>query len=100
MDWNAFLGILLGFCSFAVIGVFHPIVIKAEYYFTEKCWPVFLIAGIAFCLGSFFLGRAGNFFFSTLLAIVAFSCFWSIKELKEQTQRVEKGWFPKNPNRK
>ncbi|MBQ5683504.1 MAG: DUF4491 family protein, partial [Peptococcaceae bacterium] len=26
--------------------------------------------------------------------------FWSIGELKEQRERVEKGWFPKNPNRK
>jgi len=25
---------------------------------------------------------------------------WSIHELFEQEKRVERGWFPKNPNRK
>ena len=27
--------------------------------------------------------------------ILGVSCFWSIKELKEQEKRVAKGWFPK-----
>ena len=27
-------------------------------------------------------------------------CFWSIKEVFEQRERVRKGWFPKNPKRK
>ena len=27
-------------------------------------------------------------------------CLWSIRELKEQAKRVERGWFPKNPKRK
>ena len=41
-----FSGILIGAISFLSIGVFHPIVIKAEYYFSKSCWPVFLVAGI------------------------------------------------------
>ena len=28
------------------------------------------------------------------------ACIWSIRELKEQARRVERGWFPKNPKRK
>jgi hypothetical protein len=39
-------GLMIGVIAFGVIGVFHPIVIKAEYYFTEKIWPLFLIARI------------------------------------------------------
>ena len=35
-----------------------------------------------------------------MLGILAFSCFWSIRELFEQEQRVKKGWFPKNEKRK
>jgi len=34
------------------------------------------------------------------LAVLGFSLLWSIKELSEQKDRVEKGWFPKNPKRK
>ncbi|MBO7458075.1 MAG: DUF4491 family protein [Paludibacteraceae bacterium] len=30
----------------------------------------------------------------------ACSSFWSILELFEQKKRVERGWFPKNPNKK
>ena len=41
-----FEGILIGFASLLVIGVFHPIVIWAEYYFSARIWPLFLAAGI------------------------------------------------------
>ena len=41
-----------------------------------------------------------NLYAGALLGIVAFSCFWSIRELFEQEQRVKKGWFPKNEKRK
>jgi len=34
------------------------------------------------------------------LGVIGCSCFWSIKELYEQRERVKKGWFPDNPNRK
>ena len=90
-------GILLGFCSFLLIGLFHPIVIKAEYYFTKKIYPVFILGGFL-CLAVAFLVNIQ--FLSSLFGVAGFSCFWSIKELFEQEKRVEKGWFPKNPKRK
>ena len=31
-----FIGILIGLSTFLTIGVFHPIVIKAEYYFGRR----------------------------------------------------------------
>lgn len=37
---------------------------------------------------------------SIVLALIGMACLWSIREIKEQAQRVEKGWFPANPNRK
>ncbi|MTK13076.1 MAG: DUF4491 family protein, partial [Clostridiaceae bacterium] len=43
-----FQGVTIGLISFLIIGIFHPIVIKAEYYFSKKIWPVFLIVGIVF----------------------------------------------------
>jgi hypothetical protein len=41
-----------------------------------------------------------NIIASALMGVAAFSCFWSIKEVKEQAERVRKGWFPANPKRK
>lgn len=90
-------GIILGMGAFLCIGFFHPIVIKSEYYFGVKCWPVFLVVGIAGCIGSLFVK---NVYASVLLGVFSFSCFWSILELFEQRERVRKGWFPKNKNRK
>lgn len=90
-------GLIIGLLSFAIIGLFHPIVIKGEYYFSEKIWPAFLIFGFLFLMLSFFTKAV---IWSSLYGILGFTCLWSIKEIKEQTERVEKGWFPKNPDRK
>ena len=39
-------GILIGLAAFLLIGIFHPIVIKCEYHFGAKIWPLFLVAGV------------------------------------------------------
>lgn len=92
-----FSGIILGFAVFVIIGVFHPLVIKAEYYFGVKSWIAFLIAGIITSVWSLFIQ---DMMISTLLGVFGFSCFWSIKEVFEQVDRVKDGRFPKNPKRK
>ena len=92
-----FMGLIISVAVFLLIGVFHPIVIKCEYYFSEKCWPVFLAAGLLFLIVSLWIA---NTTVSILVAILGISCLWSIKELFEQEKRVEKGWFPANPKRK
>ena len=92
-----FIGIIIGVISFLSIGVFHPIVIKAEYYFSKSCWPVFLVAGFVL-LGLSVLFE--NVILSSALAVIGMSSWWSILELFEQEKRVQKGWFPSNPNRK
>lgn len=89
-------GILIGLTAFIVIGVLHPVVIKCEYYFSDRVWPVFLAGGLAFCAASLFVERP---LLSSVLGVVGFSLLWSIRELKQQTRRVEKGWFPRNPKR-
>ncbi len=90
-------GIIIGLVSFVTIGIFHPIVIKCQYHFSDKIWPVFLVLGILL-LGLSTL--VSNTIGSAALGVAGFSCLWSIKELKEQTERVRKGWFPENPRRK
>lgn len=87
-------GIIVGLATFLIIGVFHPIVIKAEYYLGTKCWWMFLLAGIAFGVISLL---ADNLIISTILGVTAFSSFWSILELIHQKERVRKGWFPEGP---
>ena len=89
-----FTGPLIGLATFAVIGIFHPIVIKTEYYFGTRPWWVFLLAGIGAIVGAFFIE---NVFAASLLGVTGFSCLWSILELFEQRQLVRKGWFPKGP---
>ena len=94
MNWQS---IWVGALAFLIIGVFHPIVIKAEYYFSKKIWPVFLVAG-CICLGMALVvpGQV----LSCALSVTGFTCWWSILELFEQEERVKKGWFPHNPKRK
>lgn len=92
-----FSGVFIGVAAFLCIGLFHPVVIKAEYYFTKKIWPLFAVLGIVFSGASMFFE---NIVLSACMAVVGISFLWSIKELFEQEERVEKGWFPKNPNRK
>lgn len=92
-----YLGVIIAVVTFLVIGVFHPIVIKFEYYFGTKHWWVFLVAGILFLVASLW---NDNVVASSVLGVVGCSCLWSILEVFEQKQRVKKGWFPMNPKRK
>ena len=92
-----FTGIIVGLATFLIIGVFHPIVIKAEYYLGTKCWWMFLLAGIIFSAVSLLVS---NLIISTILGVTAFSSFWSILELVHQKERVRKGWFPEGPGHK
>ena len=89
-----FTGIIVGLATFLIIGVFHPIVIKAEFYLGTKCWWMFLLAGII--LGAISL-LIGSLVLSTIVGVTAFSSFWSILELFHQKERVRKGWFPEGP---
>ena len=91
------LGIIIGVATFLVIGLFHPLVIKAEYYIGVKSWWLFLFGGIIAIVASLLVE---NLMLSVLFGVVAFSSFWSIGEVFEQKKRVEKGWFPANPNKK
>ncbi|MDD7272533.1 MAG: DUF4491 family protein [Prevotella sp.] len=90
-------GVILSVCTFLIIGLCHPLVIKTEYYFGTKPWILFLIAGLAFCVGALFVE---SLFWSALLGVTGASLIWGIGELIAQKKRVEKGWFPMNPKRR
>lgn len=89
-------GIIIGLACFIIIGVFHPIVIKCEYYFSARAWPVFLVTGIFALAASVMIE---NDIFSGIAGVFGFCSLWSIHELKKQEERVNKGWFPRNPKR-
>ena len=85
-------GVIVGAVSFLIIGIFHPIVIKAEYYIRKKVWPVFLVAGAAILIATLWVSHP---VWAPILGVTGCSCLWSIGELFEQEKRVQKGWFPK-----
>lgn len=89
-------GLIIGISTFLIIGFFHPVVIKAEYYFGTKCWWVFLLLGIGGTAAALFVD---DLFWSAISGVFGFSALWTIKELFEQVERVKKGWFPRNPKR-
>lgn len=97
MPMSAFQGLLVGALAFLLIGLFHPIVIKTEYHLGTKVWWAFLLLGLVAGTVSVFCSQ---FVVSATLGVLAFTSFWTIKELFEQEERVNKGWFPANPKRK
>jgi hypothetical protein len=92
-----FYGIIIGAVSFLIIGLFHPFVIKGEYYLGKNIWLLFLAIGIISTVSSLLVE---NLFLSVCLGVFGFSSFWGIKEVFEQVERVKDGRFPKNPKRK
>ena len=92
-----FTGIIIAVCTFLIIGLFHPIVIKVEYHDGTRPWWIFLVLGIASIVSALFIS---DIMLSATFGVLGASLLWSIGELFEQKKRVEKGWFPKNPKRK
>ncbi|MDE5687765.1 MAG: DUF4491 family protein [Paramuribaculum sp.] len=90
------LGLFIGLCTFLIIGLFHPVVIKCHYYFGTGCWWWFVVLGVICAAISVVVE---DVVWSTLLGVVAFSSFWTVREIFDQEKRVRKGWFPRNPAR-
>ena len=97
LNQHHLLGLLIGLATFLVIGLFHPLVIKAEYHLGTRCWWMFLMVGILLLALSV---AVDNVLVSALLGVAGFSSFWSILEVFQQQERVRKGWFPRNPRRR
>lgn len=56
-----FEGIIIGIGAFLIIGILHPVVIKAEYYIGKRIWPVFLIGGFFFHSAVFIHRKCNNY---------------------------------------
>ena len=84
-------GIIIGISTFLIIGLFHPVVIKAEYYWGTRCWWIFLVMGILGIIGSLLIA---DILLSSLLGVFSFSSFWTIKELFEQRKEKQPLEYP------
>ncbi len=91
-----FTGLVIGSITFVIIGVFHPLVIKAEYYLGTRSWILFLVSGLI-CIGLSLI--LDGQILTALLGVLGFTFLWSIKEVFEQEKRVKEGRYPKNPKR-
>ena len=68
-----FTGIIIAVSTFLIIGLFHPIVIKTEYYTGTRYWWVFLIMGIACIAAALFVE---NVIVSSILGVFGASFLW------------------------
>ncbi|MBQ8949447.1 MAG: DUF4491 family protein [Prevotella sp.] len=91
-----FTGICIAIMTFLTIGIWHPIVIKTEYYWGTRPWVIYLVVGFVCLISALFIE---NVYASSFLGVFGASALWGIGELFSQKKRVEKGWFPKNPKR-
>ena len=90
-------GIIVGLVSFLIIGLLHPVVIKMEYHWGKRSWPILAVSGIMSTVVSLL---SNDLVISIVLGVLAFFLFWSVKELFEQEERVRKGWYPSNSRKK
>lgn len=88
------LGIVIGVGTFLVIGLFHPLVIKGEYWLGQRVNIIFLLGGV---VASAACVTVADALWQALLGVVACSCFWSILEVRQQRRRVRRGWYPEGP---
>ncbi len=71
-------GIIIGVATFFLIGIFHPLVIKGEYYFGRKINKYFIIVGIIFVALSIYIK---SLIPSIFAGVIACCCFWSVGEV-------------------
>jgi len=95
MDDINYIGPLLGLFAFFAIGIFHPIVIKMEYYLGKKSWWMLLFPGIIFIILSIFFKDI----LSVVFGVLGFACVWSTIEIFQQHKRVIEGRAKRNLNR-
>jgi MFS superfamily sulfate permease-like transporter len=79
-----FTGLVVGLSIFLLIGLFHPLVVKAEYHLGKK--KLKLIFGVI-SLASVTISLFTDLLLSIYLGCIGFSCFWAIFEADKQEKR-------------
>jgi len=91
-----FSGLIIGAVFLVGCGLGHMLIVKGEYRFGTKWWPLLLVIGLSVVVISLFVNSP---LLSGVLGIVGFISLWSIYELCRQKERVAKGWFPSKERR-
>lgn len=89
-------GALLGGVVFCCIGIFHPIVVAAEYHFGKRIWRFFFAAGMLSVVLSLFIHDTSR---SIIAGTMGFCLVWAAHEVCEQHKRVLSGRARRNPKR-
>ena len=94
MNWS---GVIVGVVTIVSIMAYHPLVIRTEYRWGSRAKWLFIALVVVHWLMQPTDARTVA---EICLSVFAFASFWSAHEVKLQRQRVLKGRFPDNPNRK
>ena len=78
-----FTGITIAIMTFLTIGIWHPIVIKAEYHWGTRPWVLFLFVGLCCCVGALFIA---NVYISSFLGVFGASCITIVKFLDSRAR--------------
>ena len=102
MNWS---GVIVGVVTIASIMAYHPLVIRTEYRWGSRAKWLFIALGtlalIALVVVHWLMQPTDVRIVAEIcLSVFAFASFWSAHEVKLQRQRVLKGRFPDNPDRK
>jgi len=84
-------GLIIGAVFVVSCGLGHMLIVKGEYHFGVKWWPLFLVIGLPLVIISLYVNSPLQ---SGILGLIGFTSLWSIYELFRQKGRVAKGWFP------
>lgn len=90
-------GIFFGLFTASAIGLGIVWVIKLEYYIGAYTAKPIAALGLVFILVSLFIP---GFTISGILGVLGGTVIWGATELPDQEQRVDKGMFPANPNKR
>ena len=78
-------GLVIGVATFLIIGLFHPLVVKAEYYFGAGIWWAFLLAGLVFMGLSVMVH---HLILSTIFGVIAFSSLRGTYPVSVEAYRI------------
>ena len=73
-----FTGIIIATATFLTIGLWHPIVIKTEYYWGTRPWIIYLLVGVTCIVWALFIE---NTVVSAIVGVFGASALWGIGEL-------------------
>ena len=81
-------GLVIGISTFLIIGLFHPVVIKAEYYWGTRCWWIFLILGVMGIAGSLDKRLAGFLLIRCIFLFFVLDDQGSVRPAETSSERL------------